>query len=228
MLVVEDDPGILSMLTIGLRFLGFPVHSAGTGKEALSLARDLGPDVMLLDVGLPDMDGFEVCERLRESGRQTPVIFLTARDAVEDKIQGLTLGGDDYVTKPFDLNEVVARIHALLRRASRSGTHSRRRLVAGRVELDRDSREVWHDGWPVQLSATEFSLLTYLFEKAGQVVTRTQILNAVWGYDFHGNTGVVETYIYYLRRKLYDGEQRLIRTVRGAGYLVPQAVPAEA
>jgi len=220
-LIVEDEPGISSMLSVGLRFLGFETLTAVTGKEGLDEAERRRPDVILLDVMLPDLDGFEVCAKLRESGIFSPVLFLTARDSVEDKIRGLAIGGDDYVTKPFDLNEVVARIQALLRRSGCPGG-SGRRLRAGWVEVDRDTREVWRHGRPVQLSATEFSLLAYLLENAGQVVSKARILDAVWGYDFQGESGVVETYVYYLRRKLGDTEQKLIRTVRGAGYLVPR------
>jgi two-component system OmpR family response regulator len=219
-LIVEDEPGISSMLTVGLRFLGFDTRSAASGTQALEEVQRRLPDVVLLDVMLPDLDGFEVCTRLRKHGVQAPVLFLTARDSVEDKIRGLALGGDDYVTKPFDVNEVVARIQALLRRAGAQQPGAGRRLRAEWVELDRDTHEVWRHGNPVQLSATEFALLRYLLENTGQVVSKARILDAVWGYDFQGESGVVETYVYYLRRKLGDTEQRLIRTVRGAGYLV--------
>jgi two-component system OmpR family response regulator len=221
---------------MGLRFLGFETFTAASGAEACVNLPGQAPDVVLLDVMLPDMDGFEVCRRLREAGLETPVLFLSGRDSLEDKIHGLAMGGDDYVTKPFDLNEVVARIHALLRRAGKGHGHnqgqgrqtSSRRLRTAWVELDRDTREVWRHGQPVQLSATEFALLRYLMENAGQVISKAQILDSVWSYDFQGESGIVETYVYYLRRKLGDTEQTLIRTVRGAGYLLrADAAPAK-
>lgn len=208
------------MLAVALDFLGFEVTTASTGEQALeSMART--PDLVLLDVVLPDTDGFEVCRRLRARGTDVPVLFLTARDAIEDRVQGLSLG-DDYVTKPFDINEVVARIHALLRR----GTHCCRRsenthlLRAQWVELDLATHEVWRHGQPVKLSATEFALLSYLMENADRVVSKADLLDNVWQYGFNGESGVVETYVYYVRRKLGDTNQSLIRTVRGAGYFL--------
>lgn len=223
-LVVEDESSIASMLTMALEFLGFKVVTAARGSEALALATSRAPDVVLLDVVLPDMDGFEVCRGLRGSGVNAPVLFVTARDAVEDKVRGLELA-DDYVTKPFDLNEVVARIRAVMRRGRELTPPNRRRLRAGWVELDQDTREVWRQGQPVQLSSTEFALLRYLMENAGQVISKAQMLDNVWSYDFRGESGIVETYIYYLRRKLGDTDQTLIHTVRGAGYLVRSAPP---
>lgn len=228
-LTVEDDVSISSMLGVALGFLGFDVVAASTGDQALTSASLSPPDVVLLDVVLPDVDGFEVCRRLRNAGIDAPVLFLSARDASEDKVHGLSLG-DDYVTKPFDLNEVVARIHALLRRSGHSQP-SRGRLRAGWVELDRSTREVWRHGQPVQLSTTEFALLRYLMENAGRVTSKAEILDTVWQYGFNGESGIVETYVYYLRRKLGDTDQSLIRTVRGAGYLIRGAgseSPAEA
>ncbi|KUN81006.1 two-component system response regulator [Streptomyces bungoensis] len=228
-LVVEDEASIASMLTMALQFMGFEVVTAARGGEALTRAAQHGPDVILLDVVLPDMDGFEVCRRLRDTGVAAPVLFVTARDAVADKIRGLELA-DDYVTKPFDLNEVVARIRAVMRRGREVTSANGRRLRAGWVELDRDTREVWRHGQPVQLSSTEFALLRYLMENADQVISKAQMLDNVWSYDFQGESGIVETYIYYLRRKLGDTDQSLIHTVRGAGYLVrttPPAHPAE-
>ncbi|MFF4591282.1 response regulator transcription factor [Streptomyces sp. NPDC001388] len=223
-LVVEDESSIASMLTMALQFLGFEVITAGLGGEALTLAADRAPDVVLLDVVLPDMDGFEVCRGLRDAGVNAPVLFVTARDAVEDKVRGLELA-DDYVTKPFDLNEVVARIRAVMRRGRELTPVNGRRLRAGWVELDRDTREVWRHGELVQLSSTEFALLRYLLENADQVISKAQMLDHVWSYDFRGESGIVETYIYYLRRKLGDTDQTLIHTVRGAGYLVRSAPP---
>ncbi|WP_327312999.1 response regulator transcription factor [Streptomyces sp. NBC_01235] len=223
-LVVEDESSIASMLTMALQFLGFEVITAGRGGEALALAADRAPNVVLLDVVLPDMDGFEVCRGLRGAGVNAPVLFVTARDAVEDKVRGLELA-DDYVTKPFDLNEVVARIRAVMRRGRELTPVNSRRLRAGWVELDQDTREVWRHGELVQLSSTEFALLRYLLENADQVISKAQMLDHVWSYDFRGESGIVETYIYYLRRKLGDTGQTLIHTVRGAGYLVRSAPP---
>ncbi|WP_018560428.1 MULTISPECIES: response regulator transcription factor [unclassified Streptomyces] len=225
-LVVEDEASIASMLAVALQFLGFDVVTAGTGGEAVKAAAERAADVILLDVGLPDLDGFEVCRRLRAARVDAPVLFLTARDAVEDKIRGLALGGDDYVTKPFDINEVAARVNALLRRG-RVPEPAGRRLRAGWVELDADTHEVWRHGRPVQVSATEFALLRFLLENPDRVVSRGQILDAVWSCGFQGESGIVETYIYYLRRKLGDTDQSLIRTVRGAGYLVRAAQPGD-
>jgi two-component system OmpR family response regulator len=228
-LIVEDDRSVMAVLTMGLRFLGFETLTATSGGQACADVPEQAPDVILLDVMLPDMDGFEVCRRLREAGVETPVLFLTSRDSLADKIHGLAMGGDDYVTKPFDLNEVVARIHALLRRAGRVEQQSHpRRLRAAWVELDQDTRDVWRHGQPVRLSATEFALLKYLMEHAGQVISKAQILDKVWGYSFQGESGIVETYIYYLRRKLGDTGQTLIRTVRGAGYLLQAGRDADA
>ncbi|WP_460062292.1 response regulator transcription factor [Streptomyces sp. YKOK-I1] len=223
-LVVEDESSIASMLTMALQFLGFEVVTADRGSKALALATSRAPDVVLLDVVLPDMDGFEVCRGLRGAGVNAPVLFVTARDAVADKVRGLELA-DDYVTKPFDLNEVVARIRAVMRRGRELTPANGRRLRAGWVELDQDTREVWRHGRPVQLSSTEFALLRYLLENADQVISKAQMLDNVWSYDFRGESGIVETYIYYLRRKLGDTDQTLIHTVRGAGYLVRSAPP---
>ncbi|MFF1823695.1 response regulator transcription factor [Kribbella sp. NPDC058245] len=221
-LVVDDEENILAMLTTTLRFAGFTVASAATGSEALEQAREFRPEVIVLDVMLPDLDGFEVCRRLRRDGVDAPVLFLTARDAREDKVAGLTLGGDDYVTKPFDLDELVARIKVLLRRG-RSVRQAGERLKAGRVELDPDTHEVWSGGELVDLSATEFQLLHYLMLNAGRVLSKAQILDHVWKFDFQGDSGIVETYVYYLRRKLDGPDGQLIRTVRGAGYLLRTA-----
>ncbi|TDD44389.1 response regulator transcription factor [Kribbella antibiotica] len=221
-LVVDDEENILAMLTTTLRFAGFVVASAATGSEALERAREFRPEVIVLDVMLPDVDGFEVCRRLRRDGLDAPVLFLTARDAREDKVAGLTLGGDDYVTKPFDLDELVARIRVLLKRG-RSVRQAGERLRAGRVELDPDTHEVWSGGELVDLSATEFQLLHYLMLNAGRVLSKAQILDHVWKFDFQGDSGIVETYVYYLRRKLDGPDGQLIRTVRGAGYLLRTA-----
>ncbi|MEU9960558.1 response regulator transcription factor [Streptomyces sp. NPDC050982] len=231
-LVVEDEAGGSGLLVTALGFLGFDAHtvtSGASGAEALDAVRHRRPDAVLLDLTLPDDDGAEVCRRLRASGNNTPVLFLSARHAVQDKCRALAVGGDDYVTKPFDLTEVSARIRALIRRSRVTGHHQSggyalpsapRRLRAAGVELDVGTREAWRHGQPVKLSATEFALLKVLMENAGQVISKGRILDTVWKYDFQGESGVVETYVYYLRRKLGDSGQSLIRTVRGAGYLV--------
>ncbi|MGH8898476.1 MAG: response regulator transcription factor [Egibacteraceae bacterium] len=219
LLVVEDDPNILELLSASLRFAGFEVRAAATGLEAVAVAREFLPDLVVLDVMLPDVDGFAIVRRLRAEGRELPVVFLTARDATEDKIAGLTLGGDDYVTKPFSLEEVVARIRAVLRRTSRIADDNGRLRVA-ELELDEDSHEVRRGGQLIDLSPTEFKLLRYLMLNAGRVVSRTQILDHVWNYDFNGESAIVESYISYLRRKVDVVEPRLIHTVRGFGYVL--------
>lgn len=234
--MVEDEAGGSGVLVTALGFLGFDAHTVATGTEALDAVRHRRPDAVLLDLTLPDHDGAEVCRRLRDSGNNTPVLFLSARHAVQDKCRALAMGGDDYVTKPFDLTEVSARIRALIRRSRVTGHHqgaghavpsAPRRLRAAGVELDVGTREAWRHGQPVRLSATEFALLKVLMENAGQVISKGRILDTVWKYDFQGESGVVETYVYYLRRKLGDSGQSLIRTVRGAGYLVSADAAAD-
>ncbi|MBA3524229.1 MAG: response regulator transcription factor [Geodermatophilaceae bacterium] len=215
-LVVDDEPGIIDVLSASLRFVGFDVRTAESGREALSAAADFGPELLVLDVMLPDMDGFTVCRELRERGMHMPVVFLSARDRSEDKISGLSIGGDDYVTKPFGLEELIARINAVLRRTR--GSDAGRVLRLGDLELDQDSYEVRRGGRPVHLSATEFALLRYLLVNTGRVLSRAQILDHVWHYDFAGESTVVETFISYLRRKLDNGGPALIHTVRGVGY----------
>lgn len=217
-LVIDSECESATALSRGLQVLGFDTITAECGEEGLAVASTKLFEAIVLDISLPGLDGFEVCWHLRDAGTRAPVLFLTARDAVEDKIRALALGGDGYVTKPFALDEVVARIYALIRRAGSSRTSSRVR--SGCVELDRGTREVWRHGRPVQLSATEFALFEYLVEHAGRVISKAEILDAVWSYDFQGESGVVETYIFYLRRKLGDADRTLIRTVRGAGYLL--------
>jgi two-component system OmpR family response regulator len=225
-LVVDDEHNIVNLLTTALKFVGFDVVSATNGRQALEQAVATRPDVIVLDVMLPDLDGFGVCTRLREAGIDAPVLFLTARDASEDKVHGLTLGGDDYVTKPFDLDELVARVNVLLKRGRTERAPSNR-LRVGHVELDQDTHEVWRGGELVRLSATEFQLLRYLMTNAGRVLSRAQILDQVWNYDFQGDSSIVETYVYYLRRKLDDQDNPLIHTVRGVGYLLrASTVPA--
>jgi two-component system OmpR family response regulator len=226
-LVVDDEPGITDLLATGLKFLGFDVRTAASGLTALAAVDQFRPHLMLLDVMLPDLDGFEVLRRVRERHNDVAVVLVTARDDTADKVTGLTLGGDDYITKPFSLEEVVARIRAVLRRVGGGGPHlvEDRRLRYAGVEMDVDSHEAWRDGVPLELSPTEFALLRFLLENAEIVVSKAQILQHVWGYDFGGDGNVVESYIRYLRRKVDVTQPPLIQTVRGVGYVlrVPRA-----
>jgi two-component system OmpR family response regulator len=218
-LVVDDEDYITDVLTTGLRFLGFDVSVARNGLDAIAKVIDLRPDIVLLDVAMPGCDGFEVCQRLRNDGVQVPIIFLTARDASEDKVSGLRLGGDDYVTKPFGLEEIVARIEAVLRRSS--GTPRRvTTLAVADLVLDDEAHEVRRGDDRVDLSATEYRVLRYLMLNAGRVLSKSQILEHVWQYDFDGESTVVETYISYLRKKVDVREPALIHTVRGFGYVL--------
>ena len=220
LLVVEDEPNILELLAGSLRFTGFEVITATNGADAVQAARRRRPDLIVLDVMLPDIDGFDVARRLRSGGDHTPVLFLTARDAVQDRIKGLTIGGDDYVTKPFSLEEVIARIRAVLRRFRGGAQEPSPRMVFADIELDEDSHEVWRGGKPVQLSPTEFKLLRYFMANAGRVLSKAQILDHVWNYDFGGDVGIVESYVSALRRKVDNTEPRLIHTLRGVGYVL--------
>jgi len=218
-LVVDDEPYIADLLSTGLRFVGFDVRTAGSGLEALTAVREWKPDLLVLDVMMPDVDGFEVTRRMRADGRETPVLFLTARDSVEDKVAGLTIGGDDYVTKPFSLEEVVARVRVLLRRRGSALPEDDPLLRYEDLVLDEDAHEVHRAGVAIDLTPTEFSLMRYLMLNAGRVVSKSQILDHVWHYDFGGDGAVVESYISYLRRKVdAPFEVPLIRTVRGVGY----------
>jgi two-component system OmpR family response regulator len=216
LLVVDDEATVRELLSATLRFAGFSVTSAATGAEAISAATLEPPDLVLLDVMLPDIDGFEVVRQLRGAG-PVPVLFLTARDRQSDKVTGLSLGADDYVTKPFDLEELIARIRAILRRTSGSPAGL---LTVGDLALDVDGHQVTRSGQPVRLSATEFRLLQYLMQNAGHVVSKTQILERVWAYDFGGDASIVDTYISYLRRKADTTEPKLIQTVHGVGYVM--------
>jgi two-component system OmpR family response regulator len=220
LLVVEDEPNICELLAASLRYAGFDVLTASGGAEAVQAAQRHRPDLLVLDVMLPDMDGFDVVRRLRGGGSRIPVLFLTARDAMEDKVRGLTLGGDDYVTKPFSLDEVIARIRAVLRRTRGDLAAPSPRLKFADLELDEDSHEVWRAGQPVQLSPTEFKLLRYFMSNANRVLSKMQILDHVWDYDFRGDTGIVESYVSVLRRKVDSTEPRLIHTLRGVGYVL--------
>jgi two-component system, OmpR family, response regulator len=219
LLVVEDEPIILELLAGSLRFAGFDVTTAASGAEALRCVAAAKPDLILLDVMLPDGGGFDVAGRICSARRRIPLIFLTARGAVTDRITGLTLGGDDYITKPFSLDEVVARIRAVLRR-SQDGPEAPSRLMVADLELDEESHEVWRSGAVVALAPTEFKLLRYLMTNAGRVRSKAQILDHVWEYDFRGESNVVESYMSYLRRKVDTSEPRLIHTIRGIGYVL--------
>jgi len=220
LLVVEDEPNIRELLATSLRFAGFEVHVAADGATALRQAAEHKPDLVVLDVMLPDMDGFTVTRRLRDAGRILPIVFVTARDSLEDKIQGLTVGGDDYVTKPFSLEEVVARIRAVLRR-TRGGAEDDGAIVRFHdLELDEDSHEVRRGRRVIEVSPTEFKLLRYLMLNPNRVLSKAQILDHVWDYDFRGQSGIVESYISYLRRKIDVEEPALIQTRRGVGYVL--------
>ena len=220
LLVVEDEPNIRELLATSLRFAGFDVHVAADGATALKQAAEHDPDLVVLDVMLPDMDGFTVTRKLREAGRILPIVFVTARDSLEDKIQGLTVGGDDYVTKPFSLEEVVARIRAVLRRTRGGFEEDDAILRFHDLELDEDSHEVRRNKRIIEVSPTEFKLLRYLMLNPNRVLSKAQILDHVWDYDFRGQSGIVESYISYLRRKIDVEEPALIQTRRGVGYVL--------
>ena len=218
-LVVDDEKSISELITTSLRFVGFDVRTAATGAEALRVAEEFKPHALILDVMLPDLDGFEVCRQLRESGQEVGVLFLTAKDSTDDKIKGLTLGGDDYVTKPFSLEELVARLRALLRRTGVVLSPIDEETIRfADLDLNEATHEVRRAGNLIDLSPTEFTLLRYLMINADRVVSKSQILDHVWQYDFRGDAGIVETYISYLRKKIDIYSPPLIHTVRGVGY----------
>ncbi|HEY8019243.1 MAG TPA: response regulator transcription factor [Actinomycetota bacterium] len=223
-LVVDDESNITDLVSMALRYEGFEVETASTGRDAIRLVERFRPELVILDVMLPDVDGFAVTERLKSARVKVPILFLTARDAVEDKVRGLTLGGDDYVTKPFSLEELVARVRVLLRRAGAEEESGR--LVFADLELDDDTHEVRRAGGSIDLTATEFRLLRYLMQNAPRVLSKAQILDHVWNYDFGGDANIVETYVSYIRRKLDAVGPPLIQTVRGVGYRLA-APPAE-
>ena len=223
LLVADDDPNIVELLSASLRYAGFEVATAADGATALKTAKDFEPDLIVLDVMMPGLDGFDVLRRLRSDGSRTPVLFLTARDATEDKVTGLTLGGDDYVTKPFSLEEAIARIRAILRRVGAiRDVQPPARLSFADIELDDDIHEVRKAGQLVALSPTEFKLLRYFLQNPGRVLSKAQILDHVWNYDFGGEANVVESYVSYLRRKIDTTEPRLLQTIRGVGYVLRQ------
>jgi two-component system OmpR family response regulator len=222
LLLVDDEDNLRSMLEAALPRNGFDVAAVANGRDALDRATNDRPDLIVLDVMLPDLDGFEVCRRLRTDGNRTPVLFLTAKDATEDKVRGLTLGGDDYLVKPFSLEELVARAQAVLRRSGLSRADGSM-LRCADLEMDDDAHRVRRAGADVSLSPTEYNLLRYLLQNTGRVLSKAQILDHVWQYDFGGDGGVVETYIGYLRRKIDNVEPRLIHTIRGVGYALRES-----
>ncbi|MEU4209973.1 response regulator transcription factor [Streptomyces sp. NPDC026206] len=227
-LVVDDEAPLADLLALALRYEGWEVRSAADGAEAVRRAREFRPDAVVLDVKLPDMDGLAVLGRLRHAQPDVPVLFLTAKDAAGDRIAGLTAGGDDYVTKPFGMEEVVARLCGLLRRSRTAAPRARSVLTVGDLVLDEDSREVSRGGTEIRLTATEFELLRFLMRNPRRVLSKPQILDRVWSYDFGGQANVVELYISYLRRKIDAGREPMIHTRRGVGYLIKPAVGSPA
>lgn len=224
-LVVDDEPSLTDLMKMAMRYEGWDVRTAGDGLGAVRVAREFKPDAVVLDVMLPDIDGLEVLRKLRADGSEVPVLFLTAKDSLDDRIAGLTAGGDDYVTKPFSLEEVMARLRGLIRRSVRLRADSDREpvLAVGDLTLDEDSHEVFRGGDSIELTATEFELLRFLMRNPRRVLSKAQILDRVWSYDFGGRDSVVELYISYLRKKIDAGRPSMIHTVRGAGYLLKAA-----
>ena len=222
-LVVDDEAVLAEMVSMALRYEGWNIATAGDGAAALESARSQRPDVVVLDVMLPDMSGLDVLRKLREESPQLPVLLLTAKDAVEDRIAGLTAGGDDYVTKPFSLEEVVLRLRALLRRTGVTTEDSGAQLVVGDLVLNEDSHEVTRAGEPISLTSTEFELLRFMMRNSKRVLSKAQILDRVWSYDFGGRSNIVELYISYLRKKIDNGREPMIHTLRGAGYVLKPA-----
>jgi two-component system, OmpR family, response regulator len=222
-LVVDDESVLAEMVSMALRYEGWNIATAGDGSSAIASARAQRPDVVVLDVMLPDMSGLDVLHKLREENPQLPVLLLTAKDAVEDRIAGLTAGGDDYVTKPFSIEEVVLRLRALLRRTGVTTMDSGAQLVVGDLVLDEDSHEVTRAGEPISLTSTEFELLRFMMRNAKRVLSKAQILDRVWSYDFGGRSNIVELYISYLRKKIDNGRDPMIHTLRGAGYVLKPA-----
>jgi two-component system OmpR family response regulator len=223
-LTVDDETSLTELLSMALRYEGWEVTTAGSGLAAVKAARDVRPDAIVLDMMLPDFDGMEVMRRIRSEQPDLPVIFLTAKDGLDDRIAGLTAGGDDYVTKPFSLEELVARLRALLRRSGATTARSESTLVVGDLTLDEDSHEVTRAGEVINLTATEFELLRYLMRNPRRVLSKAQILDRVWNYDFGGQANVVELYISYLRKKIDADRPPMIHTMRGAGYVLKPAV----
>lgn len=222
-LVVDDEPVLAEMVSMALRYEGWNIATAGDGSSAIAAARTERPDVVVLDVMLPDMSGLDVLHKLRKENPGLPVLLLTAKDAVEDRIAGLTAGGDDYVTKPFSIEEVVLRLRALLRRTGVTTVDSGAQLVVGDLVLDEDSHEVTRAGEPISLTSTEFELLRFMMRNSKRVLSKAQILDRVWSYDFGGRSNIVELYISYLRKKIDNGREPMIHTLRGAGYVLKPA-----
>ena len=222
-LIVDDEVNLAELIAMALRYEGWDVQMAHTGSKAVAAAKEFKPDAVVLDWMLPDFDGLEVLRRMRTTDTGVPVLFLTARDSVEDRVAGLTAGGDDYVTKPFSLEEVVARLRALMRRAGALAVESSSVLTVGDLQLDEDSHEVRRGGTEINLTATEFELLRYLMRNPKRVLSKAQILDRVWNYDFGGQANVVELYISYLRKKIDAGREPMIHTMRGAGYVLKPA-----
>ena len=225
-LVVDDEQMLADLLASALRYEGWQVTTAGSGIKAVQAARDIEPDVVVLDIMLPDFDGLEVMRRIHGHQPSVPVLFLTAKDAVEDRVAGLTAGGDDYVTKPFSLEEVVARLRALLCRSGAAAQAEDHVLAVGDLRMDEDSHEVWRGEEEIHLTATEFELLRYLMRNPRRVLSKPQILDRVWNYDFGGQANIVELYISYLRRKIDKGREPMIHTMRGVGYVLKPAESA--
>jgi two-component system, OmpR family, response regulator len=222
-LVVDDEPSLAELLSSVLRYEGWAVRTAASGADAVRIAREFRPDAVVLDIMLPDFSGLEVLRRLRAEVPQVCVLFLTAKDAVEDRVAGITAGGDDYVTKPFSLEEVLARLRGLLRRANLTRVRTEGSLAVGDLTMDEDAREVRRNGELIDLTATEFELLRFLMRNPRRVLSKAQILDRVWNYDFGGQAHVVELYISYLRKKIDAGRSPLIHTVRGVGYVLKPA-----
>jgi len=218
-LVVDDEPNITELVAMALRYEGFSVKTAATGRAAITAVSQFSPALVILDVMLPDIDGLEVLRRLNSGGNKVPIIFLTARDATDDKVHGLTIGGDDYVTKPFSVEELMARVRVVLRRHGSTSAENGLLALAD-LELDDEAHEVRRNGHSIDLTNTEYRLLRYLLVNAGRVLTRSQILDHVWHYDFGGDASVLETYVSYLRRKVDRFDPPLIQTVRGVGYVL--------
>ena len=222
-LAVDDEPSLTELLDMALRYEGWQAHTAATGTQAVKVAREVHPDAIVLDMMLPDFDGLEVMRRIRATQPDIPVIFLTAKDAVADRIAGLTAGGDDYVTKPFSLEELIARLRAVLRRSGATATRAESLVVVGDLVMDEDAREVTRAGEQIQLTATEFELLRFLMRNPRRVLSKAQILDRVWNYDFGGQENVVELYISYLRKKIDAGRAPMIHTMRRVGYVLKPA-----
>ena len=219
-LVVDDEPNIVELLTVSLKFQNFEVYSANSGNEALRVAREVNPDAYILDVMMPGMDGFELLGKLRQEGLDGPVLYLTAKDGVDQRIHGLTIGADDYVTKPFSLEEVITRLRVIMRRGGAAEESSNATMSYADLTLNDDTHEVTKGGELIELSPTEFNLLRYLMQNKEVVLSKSKILDNVWHYDFGGDGNVVESYISYLRRKIDTGDTQLIHTVRGVGYVL--------